>query len=210
MEKLIIVLGMHRSGTSVLTGILNKMGLPLGDNLMKPTNDNPKGYFENMDFFRFNEMILSGCGGSWYNVNGLSTERMLNPKYRKILKSLITKYSTHSTFGLKDPRVCVLLPLYESVCEEMGIDIEYVMVTRNKESVINSIHKRDKLPKEHVSKLVDSYLKEPMEREHILKLEYESIIEKPEETINKIIDSLPYLQHNDEVYNFIDKNLRRN
>ena len=45
----IIVLGMHRSGTSALTGVLNRVGVNLGDNLVAPEADNPAGYWENLD-----------------------------------------------------------------------------------------------------------------------------------------------------------------
>ena len=210
MKKIVIVLGMHRSGTSVFTGILNKMGLPLGENLMKPTKDNPKGYFENMDFYHFNEMILRECNSSWYNVSNLTEEKILKGEYKNILKSILKKYSNHTIFGVKDPRICVLLPLYEKVCEELGIEIEYVLITRDKESIINSINKRDGYSKEIVSNLIDSYLKIPLKKKTTLKLSYEDIINNPNKNIKIILDSLPYLQNNDDVYNFIDKNLKRN
>jgi hypothetical protein len=210
VKKIVIVLGMHRSGTSVFTGILNKMGLPLGENLMKPTKDNPKGYFENMDFYHFNEMVLRECNSSWYDVSNLTEEKILKEEYKNILKSIIKKYNNYDIFGVKDPRICVLLPLYEKVCGELGIKIEYVLITRDKESIINSINKRDGYSKEIVSKLIDSYLTIPFEKKTTLKLSYEDIIDNPNTTIKIILDSLPYLQNNDDVYNFIDKNLKRN
>ena len=74
----------------------------------------------------------------------------------------------HKVFGIKDPRICLLLPLYEQTCKELGIKIEYVYIERDKKSVINSIHKRDNLPKESVSKLIDGYLKYVMEKDFIL------------------------------------------
>ena len=43
----IIVLGMHRSGTSMLTGLLDQININLGDDLMESTKYNFKGYFEN-------------------------------------------------------------------------------------------------------------------------------------------------------------------
>ena len=210
MKKIVIVLGMHRSGTSVFTGILNKMGLPLGENLMKPTKDNPKGYFENMDFYHFNEMILRECNSSWYNVSNLTEEKILKEEYKNILKSILKKYSNHTIFGVKDPRICVLLPLYEKVCEELGIEIGYVLITRDKESIINSINKRDGYSKEIVSNLIDSYLKLPLQKDTKLRLSYEDIIDNPEGTVENILKSLPYLENNNEVYDFIDKNLKRN
>lgn len=210
MDKIVIVLGMHRSGTSVFTGILNKMGLPLGERLMRPSRDNPKGYFENMDFFYFNEKVLRGCNASWNNVTNITEEKLLKEEYKTMLKTILKKYSEHKIFGVKDPRICVLLPLYEKVCEELGIDIEYVLITRNRNSVIKSIRKRDGYNKELVSNLIDSYLKLPLQKDTKLRLSYEDIIDNPEGTVENILKSLPYLENNNEVYDFIDKNLKRN
>ena len=45
----VMILGMHRSGTSMLSGLVFKMGFQIGDSVMEATNDNPRGYFENVD-----------------------------------------------------------------------------------------------------------------------------------------------------------------
>ena len=55
MQKCIVVLGMHRSGTSVLMGVLSMLGVELGLNLMAPTEGNPRGYFENQSICELND-----------------------------------------------------------------------------------------------------------------------------------------------------------
>lgn len=62
MQKCLIVLGMHRSGTSAIAGFLNKLGITLGSNLMMPTEYNEKGYFENWYIFRANVNIMQTLG----------------------------------------------------------------------------------------------------------------------------------------------------
>ena len=63
----VFVLGMDRSGTSALTGILNILGIPIGDNPLPPAADNPKGFFEQKDILQINEEIFSSMGkSSWF------------------------------------------------------------------------------------------------------------------------------------------------
>jgi hypothetical protein len=64
-EKCVLVLGMHRSGTSALTGILNILGADLGLNMMKAAEDNERGFFENRSIYNINEKILESLGSSW-------------------------------------------------------------------------------------------------------------------------------------------------
>jgi hypothetical protein len=50
---ILIITGMHRSGTSLTAAFIHKIGLDLGDNLLKYNYWNPKGYFEDIDFVEF-------------------------------------------------------------------------------------------------------------------------------------------------------------
>ncbi len=63
----IAIVGMHRSGTSMLTRMLHLAGLELGpvDKLMGPAFDNPDGFWENLEFVHINELLLHHFGGSW-------------------------------------------------------------------------------------------------------------------------------------------------
>jgi hypothetical protein len=65
--RVVCVLGMHRSGTSLIARILNLLGLFLGpdQHLMKATEDNPRGYWEHQTISDLNEEILRCLGGSW-------------------------------------------------------------------------------------------------------------------------------------------------
>ena len=57
-----MVLGMHRSGTSAITKGLEVLGVNLGDNLLPPKDDNPKGFFEDRDLVNLNERVLEKIG----------------------------------------------------------------------------------------------------------------------------------------------------
>ena len=72
--KLILVLGMHRSGTSVTIRGVHALGADLGDNLMKPVaDDNEKGFWEDLDFNRINERVLAKANSSWHYLYPLDT-----------------------------------------------------------------------------------------------------------------------------------------
>ncbi|MGH2482289.1 MAG: sulfotransferase family protein, partial [Ktedonobacteraceae bacterium] len=61
----IIVLGMHRSGTSAVAGMLNALGMYLGSDLMAPAADNPKGFYEHNGITNLHDELLSSLGSSW-------------------------------------------------------------------------------------------------------------------------------------------------
>ena len=64
----LLVLGMHRSGTSTLAGVLNILGIELGSSLLPPTTENTKGYFENQYIMSLNETLFSGLFSKILNI----------------------------------------------------------------------------------------------------------------------------------------------
>jgi hypothetical protein len=59
----VVVLGAHRSGTSVTAGILHLLGVSLGPRMREADDKNPTGYFEDKEFLRLNDDILMAAGG---------------------------------------------------------------------------------------------------------------------------------------------------
>ena len=74
----LIVLGMHRSGTSVLARILNMMGAYFGPEgvSMGPTKSNPKGYWERQDVMQLNEFILHSADCYWDKIADLKINKL--------------------------------------------------------------------------------------------------------------------------------------
>lgn len=70
----VMVLGMHRSGTSCLTGLLQQTGLELGD-VVTEAPHNKKGNRENLDIMRLNDDVLAHSRGSWDRPQKLSAGR---------------------------------------------------------------------------------------------------------------------------------------
>lgn len=211
MKKLVLILGMHRSGTSTLTGVLNKMGLPIGEPLLPPTEDNPKGYFENFNFVRANEIILQRCGSTWDEVDNVFDDRKLITEENKdLLKILFKHYNKYEIFGLKDPRICVLLPLYVKVCEELNIEIIYFNIERDVDSVTKSLFKRDGFSLEKIQKLIGQHKVRIKTKDYFIK--YEDLIDNTEKVINDLNSSFNFLnlKNRDEILDFVDPKLNRN
>src|SRR5580704_9384403 len=67
----LVVLGMHRSGTSALTGMLHHLGVALGSRLMAVTADNPRGYWEHSDIVAIHERLMAALGWGWDDIRSL-------------------------------------------------------------------------------------------------------------------------------------------
>jgi hypothetical protein len=99
-QRVIAILGMHRSGTSCLIGSLQKAGLHLGKH--NTWNDhNLRGNRENDDIIRLNEALLNDNGGSWKNP---PANVVWSRKHYKRAREIIASYRDHDLWGFKDPR----------------------------------------------------------------------------------------------------------
>ncbi len=65
----IIVLGMHRSGTSALAGALALLGVDMGRSLLAPADDNVRGLWEHEELVRLHDRLLSAFESSWDDVS---------------------------------------------------------------------------------------------------------------------------------------------
>ena len=145
-SKLVVVLGMHRSGTSAITRGLEVLGVKLGDNLYPAAIDNPKGFWEDNDFLGINEELLAHLD---YSVDRLglidwqmpstAIVEFLELKAEKLVSERCKK---NALWGFKDPRTARLLPFWQAVFERVGCDVRYVIATRNPISIVESLYKR--------------------------------------------------------------------
>ncbi|MDD5410515.1 MAG: glycoside hydrolase family 99-like domain-containing protein [Methylobacter sp.] len=147
-NKLIVVLGMHRSGTSAITRALQVMGVELGDRLMQSfEGNNSKGFWEDVDLNTLNMEMLSALGSDWYHLAPIepSDVEFLRKEgyFLRATVLLRQKVSSTSIFGFKDPRVAKLLPFWKEVFSHCQFDVSYVMTVRHPLSVVQSLAKRD-------------------------------------------------------------------
>ncbi|OPG16939.1 sulfotransferase family protein [Ferroacidibacillus organovorans] len=145
-RKLILILGMHRSGTSVLTHMIHRLGVPLGVTL-KGAADNPDGYFENENLVIVQESLLQTIGRTWHSTEPMPDawwETDLASEALGIMTMLVTyEFQNTDVFAFKDPRTCLLLPLWARLIETLDLDARYVVMTRNPHEVAASLAARD-------------------------------------------------------------------
>lgn len=152
-QKAIIVLGMHRSGTSALTGTLSQLGFDLGSSLMRGNEFNKKGYWENQKLVSLNDSILEHFDRTWYDYRSLHDNWQNVTNLESIYKHgrvfLTSEFSNSSLWAMKDPRLCRLLPFWKKLLLTIDADIHYIICIRHPLEVGNSIVRRDKIPFEY-------------------------------------------------------------
>ena len=147
----LLILGMHRSGTSALAGQCASMGVWFGDNLLPPRPDNPKGYFEAIDIMLANDQLVTLLFGGWYSpVAWSDVERSFpldHPRVIEIQQSLRNTLQGLAAGGrlwaVKDPRLSRLLPVWWPLIRAMGVAAGIVMAVRRPAEVVASLEQRD-------------------------------------------------------------------
>jgi hypothetical protein len=149
-KRLVLVLGLHPSGTSTLTKSLQALGVELGSNFNPATPDNPAGFWEDKDFHALNEEMLKHLHRSWDDLQLLESDAVLSnlegffPRALTLLNDFLCE---KSVAGLKDPRFSLLLPFWKKVFAKAGIRVSFVIGFRNPLSVAESLSRRDDFPK---------------------------------------------------------------
>lgn len=147
----VLVLGMHRSGTSALTRLLNLHGAALGDELMPARCDNPTGFWEHSAAVAIHERLLAALGRAWDDPRALPSDWLEHPAAREaqagIGALLDREFAGHPAWAVKDPRLCRFVPLWRRAMAERGIDAVAVFALRHADEVAASLEARDGLPR---------------------------------------------------------------
>lgn len=147
-KRALVVVGMHRSGTSATTGALRCLGVQLGPKLYSGHQDvNAKGYFEHSDIADTNEEALLALGSAWDDIlprpDGWWRDGVLAPHAARISGFIRRDFARSPLWALKDPRVCRLLPWWLDMLEKEGVKPFFLFVVRSPEAVFRSLEKRD-------------------------------------------------------------------
>ena len=148
---LILVVGMHRSGTSLLGSILQALGVALPGPLIPGDQHNPAGYFERSDITALQEELLIDLQRWWPSEQGtldlpegwLTTARAQRVAHQ--LKLLLKAEQGQHTgpWAIKDPRSSLLLPLWRQVAAELDQPLRLLLAFRDPAEVVTSLITRD-------------------------------------------------------------------
>ena len=145
----LFVLGMHRSGTSALSRILNLMGAYFGgENVGTGRNaENPKGFWERRDVRDLNDAVLFDADCDWDCVSRLELSAMpevRRTKYASLAMDVVMAMDAHRPWFLKEPRLCVLFPIWRE-----AVDLPVcIHIYRNPLEVAHSLQTRNDMPVE--------------------------------------------------------------
>ena len=147
-HRALFALGMHRSGTSAMTGVLSCLGVVLGKRLYEAqTGVNERGFWEHADIADTHDSILRVIGSCWDDILPLRDDWFCDPKLARFkikLASYVARdLSGSGLWGLKDPRVCRLLPLWLEILETQDTEPAFVFIVRPPIQVSRSLQKRD-------------------------------------------------------------------
>jgi len=153
----VIVLGMHRSGTSALAGTLHHLGVEFSERLMPASPDNPRGYWEHRDIVSVNHRLMAEFGATWDDIRPLPAgwergEVALHSSAK--LASIMTQdFAQAPLWGLKDPRLCRLLPLWTTLLAQVKVKPRFILMLRHPCDVAASLAARDGLSGAHAGLL---------------------------------------------------------
>lgn len=147
----LLIVGMHRSGTSCLAGSLQQRGLYLGD-VHEWNPHNLKGNRENQQVMDLNDEILEFNQGSWDTPPSTITWNIRHKEKRDLIISSLQ--DSKQIWGFKDPRTLITLGFWE---DGLSQPFQLIGTYRHPYAVAASLHKRNGLPIESGLKLWYSY-----------------------------------------------------
>ncbi len=148
-RKGIVVLGMHRSGTSAATRVINLLGGDIAANLMPGmAGNNDTGFWESQDLYEIHEQMLSeAVGATWDDLSPFPAGWYDTPKaaeyVQRFQEKLAQDFENSAVFVLKDPRICRLLPLWLRIFEQFETEPFFAIPIRNPIEVARSLKSRD-------------------------------------------------------------------
>jgi hypothetical protein len=162
----LIILGMHRSGTSALAGAAVRLGLSGPRTALPASDDNPAGFYESIRVVQVNHQVLLDCGCAWNITFGVWPDQLakrLDPAGRKLIfKVLHEEFGGDTSFVLKEPRLCLTLPLWLPALQLSGAALRMMVLLRHPVEVMQSLQVRNNLP---LSQSMDNWLHHMLEAE---------------------------------------------
>jgi GT2 family glycosyltransferase len=185
----VVILGMHRSGTSMVAEALASGGIYVGDkdDLLKGQEDNPHGFWEREDVVALNDDILSANDATWYSPPQHTP--VATDVHIAAMAGIVARLPRDRSWQIKDPRQVLTWPLWQ---ERLG-DVVLVYVYRNPVAVATSLQRRNGFPLslglllwEHYNRLALAAL----EGRDAVALSYEDVARDPASNLSHLLAQL--------------------
>lgn len=182
-KTLVLIVGMHRSGTSALSGTLSTIGLNLGTDIVGKGVDNEKGFFENRYFLQFNKDLFKANNGDWQDI---PSDIECSPEMKERLKNLLLQeFGDYDNLVIKDPRLTLLFRFYLEAAMDLQYNVKMLVMIRSASEIVESLMFRNKMEIGYAYELVAKYFYA------LLKIKYNHLTIKFDDLL---INTIPVLQ----------------
>lgn len=213
-KRVVVVIGMHRSGTSLLSSGLSTIGLRFGAELMGGTAFNLKGHWEDNDIVAFNNRVLSVFGMVWDSTDFIEPARWQQHEVLSLVDEGIELLNRKleingNAFAFKDPRTVRVLPIWLKIFQKLEISPQFIMPFRNPLDVGASLARREGKPL-YLSQLLwmhhhFNYLLELKTYGYeTFFVDFYDFCKQPGETLNKLADWLSLTPERSALANFVE------
>jgi hypothetical protein len=133
-----------------LARVLNLLGVELGSDLLPPRADNRRGYWEHRAVLDLNERLLSAAGSGWHEYGPMPHGWHTLEEVRRIRAELVSllraDFAGHALWGVKDPRLGRLLPVWMRALQEVPAEPSFAILVRHPLEVVRSLEVRNHFP----------------------------------------------------------------
>lgn len=217
-RTLVLVIGMHRSGTSTVAGALGILGATMPATGLGLSDDNPKGHFEPKEIVALHDRVLASAGMHWWDWAAFPDTWYDTPAAQPFVDELVdivqAEFGDAPLFVVKDPRTCQLVALWRRVAAVLNLKVVAVLPFRHPDEVARSLHTRDRfpLPNTHMAWL--RYVLEAERGSRGLRrivLRYEDLLADPRGQMQRVVEglALPLNADDPALDGFVDPDLRR-
>jgi hypothetical protein len=141
---------MHRSGTSAVAGTAIRLGLAPPRTMLPPSDDNPAGFYESPLVCGLNHLVLRAAGCNWDDCLSFDLNRLSGAARTDALDMSLAvlreEFTDAPSFLMKDPRLCLTLPVWLPALAASGAALSILLVVRHPREVARSLLLRDRLP----------------------------------------------------------------
>ena len=190
----LFVLGMHRSGTSAITGALRHSGVWVGEEteLTDANVENPLGFWERRDIRDLCDQMLHSAGADWWKVASFEPKaipRTALAEQRRKFEKIVSELDKYQAWVIKEPRLCLLLPILRHYVKNLVC----IHIHRNPLEVARSLQTRNGFSISAGLALWEVYNLHALRATEGLpriSLSYESLMQHPVETLNALVKEL--------------------
>ena len=138
-SRAVLLLGMHRSGTSAIARGLGALGVYLGNDFLDAQPENPTGYWEDKGIVALNERLLGALGLTWDDTSPVDRRAFERRRVRAIRRDAIRYLNRMFTpaplWGFKDPRTIRVLPFWQRALRDCEVEDSYVIAIETREAL---------------------------------------------------------------------------